>query len=328
MNVCILGAGWYGCHAALVLRRHGVRVTLMDQSGVFHGSSSKNQNRLHLGYHYPRSPDTVDECRRGYAKFLDAYGDFALPVDRNYYLIHADSKTSLEDYRQQFQTGHREVDKSALGFATRSICDTVLVVQERLIDTQRIQASMVRNLSDCLTVCASPAIVVTDSSVTVNGVAYDYVLNCTNNQYNPIPVLPPAVYETFCTFLYHLPGDVPVGLTVMDGPFFSIYPYDLPTQTYTVTHVVYGVLSRTSSGEVGTIDDARRKTEDAVVAVFPDLPMTYIGYFTSNKTKYDFVQDDRSLRWGRQGRYLSFSGGKITGMFEMETVVRETILCQ
>jgi hypothetical protein len=164
--------------------------------------------------------------------------------------------------------------------------------------------------------------------VNVNGADYDYVLNCTNNQYNPIPVLPPAVYETFCTFLYHLSGDDPIGLTVMDGPFFSIYPYDLSTQTYTVTHVVYGVLSRTSSGVLRTIDDARRDTESSVFSVFPDLPITYIGYFTSNKTKYDFIQDDRSLRWGRQGRYFSFSGGKITGMFEMESVVTEMILCQ
>jgi hypothetical protein len=298
----------------------------MDQSGVFHGSSSKNQNRLHLGYHYPRSPHTIDECRRGYAKFLDAYGQFALPFERNYYFIHKDSKTSLEDYRLQFQTGHAEVPLSHSGIAARSVCDTVLVVQEQLIDTKAVQDFMTRELSDCLTLCASPTIDVSDTQVFVNGVGYDYVLNCTNNQYTPIPVLPPAVYETFCTFLYQLPDDVPVGFTVMDGPFFSIYPYDVSTRTYTVTHVVYGVLRRTYSEIVRTIDDARVHTEQDVKSVFPDLQMTYVGYFTSNKTKYDFVQDDRSLRWGRQGRYLSFSGGKITGMFEMESIVKETIL--
>jgi hypothetical protein len=185
---------------------------------------------------------------------------------------------------------------------------------------------MTRELSDCLVICESPTIELFETHVLVNGVQYDYVLNCTNNQYNPIPVLPPAVYETFCTFLYQLPDAVPIGCTVMDGSFFSIYPYDISTRTYTVTHVVYGVLHRTSSDVVRTVEDARLHTERDVRAVFPDLQMTYVGHFTSNKTKYDFVQDDRSLRWGRQGRYMAFSGGKITGMFEMELVVKETIL--
>lgn len=327
MNVCVIGAGWYGCHAARILIRHGVRVTLMDQSGIFHGASSKNQNRLHLGYHYPRSPETIRECQLGYARFLDEYGDVAISFRRNYYFVHMDSKTTIDDYRARFLGGYEETSLVEIGMKAHSLQNTVLVVPEQVIDTHKIQDAMMRELSDYLVLCSSPTIEPTNTCVRVNGVEYDYVLNCTNNQYNPISVLPPAVYETFCTFLYQLPTDSPIGFTVMDGPFFSIYPYDIENQIYTVTHVVYGVLSKTSSDTVRTVQEARLNTEREVFAVFPDLKLTYVGYFVSKKTKYDFIQDDRSIRWGRQGRYMSFSGGKITGMFEMELVVKETILC-
>ena len=76
-----------------------------------------------------------------------------------------------------------------------------------------------------------------------------------------------------------------------------------------------------------TVEDARARTEADLFDVFPDLQsrLVYLGHFTSRKTKYDLVTDDRSLRWGQQGRYMSFSGGKITGMFEMERILQQTL---
>lgn len=321
-SVCIIGAGWYGCHAALLLKRRNIPFRVFDREGMFSGASSKNQNRLHLGYHYPRSPQTIRECQEGYSKFLSVYGSHTVAFDKNYYFIHDTSKTPLQQYQTMFSE-HTEVSLSSIGLHAQNVCDTVLAVKERFIDNRSVEAFLRKELEPFLEICSSPSIVLSDTHAYVNGVEYDFVLNCTNNQYNPIPVLPQATYETFCSFLYRIPTECPIGLTVMDGPYFSIYPYDIPNQVYTVTHVVHGIVD----GSESSVQMANQRTELAIATVFPDLRMEYVGYFLSKKTKYDYVQDDRSLRWGSQGRYFSFSGGKITGIFEMEKVLKERVLC-
>lgn len=319
--VCILGAGWYGCHAARLLKRQNIDFRILDKTGIFTGASSKNQNRLHLGYHYPRSPETICECQEGYTKFLEEYGEHTVAFPNNYYLIHENSKSSVDDYRVLFSPDtHTEYDIQDIGMEVRQLCNTVFAVNERFIRHQSIESYMKQELLPYVDICESPTIEWSETKILVNGVAYDVVLNCTNNQYIPIPVLPSPTYETFCSFLYRIPFDFPIGLTVMDGPFFSIYPYDIENQVYTVTHVVYGVLGDPS---------ARQTVESEIFKVFPELQsrMEYKGFFLSQKTKYDSVRDDRSLRWGSKGNYYSFSGGKITGIFEMEKVLKERGIC-
>jgi hypothetical protein len=118
---------------------------------------------------------------------------------------------------------------------------------------------------------------------------------------------------------------------VMDGPFFSVFPYDLATGLYTLTHVVHSVVARGATLQdppsAECIETARQAAEASVRTVAPDLldSFLYVGSFLSPKAKYDFVTDDRSLRWFHSGRYLSFSGGKITGIFAMEQILRRTL---
>lgn len=331
MKACILGAGWYGCHAALVLQRLGVSVTILDREGIFAGASSKNQNRLHRGYHYPRSIETIEECRTGHGKFLASYGDCVTAFPQNYYLIHKDSKVSLDAYREIFRGwSHTEHPISELGMRAENIEAIMFAVDEKFIDSGAAKKRMERDLASVLMLQDSPRIEIRDSDILVDGVSYDFVLNCTNNQYVPVPIPYSPTYETVASFLYTATDSpFPRGLTLMDGPFFSLFPYDITQKVYTLTHVVHSVLAR---GPVGNevrcdIDDARAAAEADVRKVFPTLldGLVYTGYFTSKKTKYEFVTDDRSIRTFRQGRYLSVSGGKITGIFEMEPILRKML---
>lgn len=334
MRVCIIGAGWYGCHAARILQEAGIDVCLLDKEGIFAGASSKNQNRLHLGYHYPRSPETIEECRAGFTQFLAQYGVFAHPFPRNDYVIHDRSKVSADAYAQRFAGGgHTECSRADLGLPTTCIADRVFRVHERFIDTAAVCQAMKERFSSCLQIRASPVIELEDTHVIVDGERFDYVLNCTNNQYVPIPFPWTPVYETVCSFLYtaRSPETEPRGFTVMDGPFFSLFPYDLATGVYTLTHVVHSVVARgpTLADPPSDIvlDAARQAAEADVRAVAPDLldQFVYSGRFLSTKAKYDGETDDRSLRWAQVGRYFSFSGGKITGIIAMERILRQTL---
>jgi hypothetical protein len=322
-RVCIIGAGWYGCHAARFLRSRGCYVHILDKQGIFSGASSKNQNRLHLGYHYPRSVETIKECIKGHTKFLDTYGDCVVPFHRNYYFIHKDSKVSVDTFRNTFQEGSHEETTSA--FQTNNLTETMFRVDEKFINNSLAKQRMELELGSCLEICESPQI----RNTTVNEIEYDYVLNCTNNRFVPLPLPYSPIYETVCTLLYKIEFDSPTGLTIMDGPFFSIFPYDIEKKLYTVTHVVYSVVCKGSIQiePIVDLETIRHKIESDIFNTFPDLRTIcqYVGYFTSDKTKYDFVKDDRSLRWFSEGRYYSFSGGKITGIFEMEPILEKLL---
>lgn len=322
-RICILGAGWYGCHAARFLRSRGCYVHILEKEGIFAGASSKNQNRLHLGYHYPRSPETIQECKLGHVKFLEQYGDCAIPFDRNYYFIHVDSKVSLDTFRNVFQGASH--DETTVELDTNMLEQTVFRVDEKFIDNSLAKKRMETELGNCVEICNTPVI----ENNYVNGIEYDYVLNCTNNQYVPVPIPFTPVYETVCSLLYRFDFEKPTGITIMDGPFFSIFPYDMEKKLYTVTHVVHSVVSKgpTLTEPILDIESIRNKIETEIFQVFPDLKnkCEYSGYFTSKKTKYDYEKDDRSLRWFQSGKYLSFSGGKITGIFEMEPILEKLL---
>ena len=56
-KIAIIGAGWFGCHIALeILKLNKFKIQIFERNkDIFNGASSNNQNRLHLGFHYPRS---------------------------------------------------------------------------------------------------------------------------------------------------------------------------------------------------------------------------------------------------------------------------------
>ena len=87
-RIAILGAGWYGSHIGSRLLSAGHDVIVFEKnSSVLSGASLLNQNRLHLGFHYPRSWSTRLQSRRGYKLFKKYYSDFVDAIDMNIYLI-------------------------------------------------------------------------------------------------------------------------------------------------------------------------------------------------------------------------------------------------
>ena len=54
-DVVVIGGGIFGSCTAIELAKNGINVTLVEKNTqIMQGASLNNQNRLHLGYHYPR----------------------------------------------------------------------------------------------------------------------------------------------------------------------------------------------------------------------------------------------------------------------------------
>ena len=99
MKVAIIGAGFFGCTAAIVLsKKH--KVDLFEKSNsILNGASLANQLRFHLGYHYPRSPKTVNEIKKNYKNFVKYFGKDIFGKTKNLYGVSLkNSKISYKNY--------------------------------------------------------------------------------------------------------------------------------------------------------------------------------------------------------------------------------------
>src|SRR5207237_293006 len=97
LRIAVAGAGIYGSTIALKLASEGHRVTLHDPLGVLRAASAINQCRIHRGYHYPRSPETITETLEARGEFVREFGPAVLRGTRHYYAIAREgSRTSPE----------------------------------------------------------------------------------------------------------------------------------------------------------------------------------------------------------------------------------------
>jgi hypothetical protein len=86
-KIAVAGAGIYGAATAIRLAEHGHEVHLFDPLGVLRAASAINQYRVHSGYHYPRSPETIAETQEARAEFLAAFQPAIVKDSRHYYAI-------------------------------------------------------------------------------------------------------------------------------------------------------------------------------------------------------------------------------------------------
>ena len=211
-RIRILGGGWYGCHLALALSREQHDVELHEKAPtLFAGASGGNPARLHLGYHYPRSKATREASQAHYEAFMEAYGFLTRPVPVNIYAIAAqDSLIDFDTYRQilaaevEFVTIH---DPREYGLQN---VEGALLTGERhiLVDKSREFFARVLNSIVRYNTPLEPA------------KGFDWTIDCTFCARDAENI---DRYEPCLTVLLEGPTDRAV--TIMDGPFGSIYPW-------------------------------------------------------------------------------------------------------
>lgn len=350
MRALIIGSGWYGCEAATSLRRMGVDFDIIDRNNdFFMGSSSNNQNRLHFGgFHYCRSHATRVECRRGYDVFMERYPRFSRRVD-SYYLIASKSILDFETYLAIFlHESSPFLVESVQDLVKRGIVlnpnlvdgNRVILAKERWIDFKSIRLYFKKEfIHNLLPYDESKLYISPDKNViTFDNSRYDIVFDTTYGKLFP---LDESVFELCLTLIYKRIDKSQKNspsLTVVDGDFFSLYPYDFEKNLFTLTHVRYTPLI--VSHEIETIEgferslvpklisDRKKMIEEDVTNFWKNFLDThdYVDYFVSTKTKFkDVDTGDRSMRTQRRGNVVSMCGGKITGVFDVQDVVENAI---
>ena len=100
VDILVIGGGVFGSLTAIELSKKGFSVKLLEKnSSLMMGASLNNQNRLHLGYHYPRDLETAKQCQRGFEAFKARYPSCILGGFPNVYLIsNENSNVTFEEY--------------------------------------------------------------------------------------------------------------------------------------------------------------------------------------------------------------------------------------
>lgn len=116
-------------------KKHNVLLIEKNKS-IFEGASFYNQNRLHLGYHYPRNYNTRKLCLNGYHKFLFLFPNLISFIDKNYYLTSNHSILDYNTIRSIFQYekyDYTEVKNELF----HNVNNTIMKVNECMIDHKK-----------------------------------------------------------------------------------------------------------------------------------------------------------------------------------------------
>jgi len=332
----IIGAGFFGLHIAAQIRRRfgGAHIEIFEmESEALNGAATNNQCRLHLGFHYPRSGYTIYQSVMGFDRYVSEYGECVGDIRQNLYAVRCDGLVNAEQYlavMDSFSLPYEIVsDKS--WFRTPAKIDLVLQVNEKCINPQKLQRR-IASLPDVRLRrgVQIDAIDADSGRVFSRGQElgrYDFVINAT--YLNPNLGLPPGSgfplkHELTALVLCRTSLPAHTALTVMDGPFASVYPaYDglhtlssvvhTPFRTYTDTQAVYADYPQRRA--LAEADNVRQRIIAHVQSLM-DVAAEPVDLWVSAKTKLATEKgDSRVTEVKHVGRLFSVLCGKLDAVF-------------
>ena len=220
-KVLVVGGGIFGTTSATMLANAGYNVTLHEElDDIMKCASNINQYRLHRGYHYPRSKETVTECLDGIKQFKRKYGDSVVNGDINHFyaISSRDSLVSREQYLEFLDEMGLEYNLHEPFKGT----DLTIEVNEELFDSDGLKTQASYKMKG-----VGVNIVLNKHTTEEDFDDYDYVVIATYAKINEL--LDESIqyqYEVVEKPVVKLPEQYKnKSVVVMDGPFMCLDPY-------------------------------------------------------------------------------------------------------
>jgi glycine/D-amino acid oxidase-like deaminating enzyme len=264
-DAVIIGAGFYGSAIAIYLsRERGLKnvVLIERESSLMQRASYNNQARVHNGYHYPRSFTTAYRSRINLPRFI---GDWPQVVKQDFTKLYAIAKRNSKVTARQFERFCRDIgapiqlaEQPMRKLFDPHLIEEVFVVQEFAFNSQKLADWARQSLTECgvqVRYQTEVTALFNDSNAALQVLTRDadgseqqldcrYVINCTYSGMNQFGgdfegTQAELKQEITEMPLIKLPAALDqLGITVMDGPFFSIMPF--PARSlHTLSHVRY-----------------------------------------------------------------------------------------
>ena len=254
MKIIVIGAGIFGVTIALELsKRHDV--TLVDANDdILQNASKVNHNRLHFGFHYPRSKATALQCINGYKQFYNYFSDAITSDFENYYMIEKNSNVSCREYElfcDDLHLKYRELYPDTgyywkMGMNLKNI-EASYLTHEPIFDYDRIKSKLIHELNRSnVKLVLNKKItskkdvegfytVINASYFNVNNINRIFGLRETKLRLQTV-IIP--------IFKWHMSK---IGITIMDGKFCSIMPKGFNEDRFLLYHAKESIIYEAES---------------------------------------------------------------------------------
>jgi hypothetical protein len=259
----VIGAGLYGLYAAAYCAERGQQVLVLEQEKEpFSRATYVNQARVHMGYHYPRSLATALKSAGYFQRFVQDYG---FCIHREFSQIYGTSAhfswTDAKEFVKFCAAAGIPCEEIPVKRYFKSgLCDGAFLTKEYTYDAQLLKLYFLEKLASYpgVTICCEHQV----TGVRRHGAVWmvttlhkgaekywesDFVLNASYASVNQILQASQGTSEDLFALKYELceiilcrtsEGLKDVGLTVMDGPFFSVMPFG-KTGMHSLTAVTF-----------------------------------------------------------------------------------------
>lgn len=302
MDKLIIGAGLYGLYSALYCAKRGQQVTVLEiEAEPFARATYVNQARVHMGYHYPRSLATAMKSAGYFRRFVEDYG-FCIHSDfqQIYATAQSFSWTDAEEFKKFCRDAGifcRELPVTQ--YFNEGMCDGAFLTEEYTYDAHILRDFLLDELAkhNGVRLCYERNI----ERIERRGNDYEITALCHGKEecYRA-PFVLNATYASVNQILQKVQGTASgdfglkyelceiilcrandelkdLGITVMDGPFFSIMPFgktgfhSLTSVTFTPHRTSYDKIPRFActdkglcrNGWLGNCDFCEERPESA-----------------------------------------------------------------
>ena len=226
MKIAVIGGGIFGVTTALILSKNHSVELFEKNSDILKAASGSNQYRVHRGYHYPRSKDTVIGIINSEQSFQNMYGSAIENKYEHYYCISKNNSfTSPQQFLDFCNQFNLDFEKSEISCVNKNSVEFCLKVKESLYDPEKLKSISWKKLKD------------NGVKVNLNTTAneeifknFDWIIVCTYANLNSLIQNHPELqkeyqFEVCEKPVVRLPESFRnKSIVIMDGPFMCIDP--------------------------------------------------------------------------------------------------------
>lgn len=267
----IIGAGLYGLYSALLCGEKGEKVLVLEYDNApFMRATYINQARVHMGYHYPRSYTTATKSASYYNQFLE---DYSYCINETFDKIYAiannfswTNNKQFEKFCQDSNIPCKPVNREE--FFKKEACEGAYLSRECTYDAKLLLNGILKKVENFSNV----EFLYNSRIESIQKNNDDYEIQLQDGSVFSAPYLLNSSYASVNQLISHLNFEKikikyelceiilckvsenlkNVGITVMDGPFFSLMPFG-KTGLHSLTSVSH-TPHYTSNNELPTFE--------------------------------------------------------------------------
>ncbi len=300
-KILIIGGGIFGISTYITLKKNKINCTLIDKnSDILNGASTKNLNRIHFGYHYPRDLETAKQSLNGYKSFKLEYKNSIIKNFKNFYAIANNSKTPFKKYLQfckKLNLLYKNINKENF-YNTVNNIEGIIKVNEPIYDWNNIKKEIKKKIS----LFKKNSILLNEKvnsvkkeknyfSVLTNKKTHHFniIIDCSYEGSNKIASSlkkqTKYMYHLTCVYEFKIMNKIKYGLCLMDGNYFSFLPNGKKS-SYLLYDVQYSILKKQISNKFNfkwkknslnqKIKINQKKIQKKIKKYFPDLKVKFL----------------------------------------------------